>query len=88
MDASKPADLSLGCAGTLTVRPGQRVNAESEIGKCGNSGHSTMPHLHWQVMNHMNASVAHGIIPRLLPYNRNGAMSTEMPQPGDLLTPR
>jgi murein DD-endopeptidase MepM/ murein hydrolase activator NlpD len=74
--------------GTLTVRAGQRVNAGSELGRCGNSGHSTMPHLHWQVMSHPNASVARGVVPRLLPYDRNGAPSTEMPQPGDLLTPR
>jgi murein DD-endopeptidase MepM/ murein hydrolase activator NlpD len=74
--------------GSLTVRPGQRVNAGSELGRCGNSGQSTMPHLHWQVMSHPHASVARGIVPRLLAYDRNGGMSTELPLQGDLLTPR
>ena len=47
-----------------------------------------MPHLHWQVMNQPRASTARGIVPRLLPYDRNGAMSTELPRSGDQLTPR
>lgn len=74
--------------GSLKVRPGQPVNAGSEIGRCGNTGHSTMPHLHWQVMTNANANVAQGIPPRLLPYERNGAPSVELPQRGDKLVVR
>lgn len=71
--------------GSVTVRPGQRVNAGSQLGLCGNSGHSTMPHLHWQVMDNVNASVARGLPPRLMPYERNGAQTVELPQGGDML---
>jgi murein DD-endopeptidase MepM/ murein hydrolase activator NlpD len=74
--------------GTVKVRPGQPVNAGSEIGRCGNSGHSTMPHLHWQVMTDANANVAQGVPPRLLPYERNGSQSVELPQKGDRLVGR
>ena len=37
--------------GSVTVRPGQRVRAGAVIGRCGHSGHSTEPHLHWQLMD-------------------------------------
>jgi murein DD-endopeptidase MepM/ murein hydrolase activator NlpD len=71
--------------GSITVGRGQRVNAGSQLGLCGNSGQSTMPHLHWQVMDNSNASVARGIPPRLIPYERNGATTVEIPQGGDML---
>jgi murein DD-endopeptidase MepM/ murein hydrolase activator NlpD len=69
--------------GTLTVRPGQRVEAGSQLGLCGNSGHTTIPHLHWQVMNHANASLAQGVPPRYLPYERNGDTTEALPDRGD-----
>jgi hypothetical protein len=37
--------------GTLEVRLGGRVERGQRIGLCGNSGHSTEPHLHFQVQN-------------------------------------
>ncbi|HRI66213.1 MAG TPA: M23 family metallopeptidase [Polyangium sp.] len=69
--------------GSLKVRPGMAVAAGMEIGRCGNSGHSTMPHLHWQVMSSANASGAIGIPPRYAPYQRNGVLTTELPQKSD-----
>ena len=74
--------------GSIKVRVGERVAAGAELGLCGNSGHSTLPHLHWQVMDNVNASIARGIAPKLLPYERNGAMSAELPQAGDTLLAR
>lgn len=71
--------------GSLKVRPGQRVVAGTPLALCGNSGNSTSPHLHWQVMDHVNAHQAHGVVPRLLPYTRNGATSVDYPQPGDFV---
>ncbi len=71
--------------GSVRVRPGQVVAAGTELGRCGNSGHSTNPHLHWQVMDNVNAMRARGIIPRLLPYERNGEPSTELPNKGDFI---
>ena len=69
--------------GSLTVRRGQRVEAGSQLGLCGNSGQSTHPHLHWQVMNNANASVAQGVPPRYLPYERNGEATEALPDRGD-----
>jgi murein DD-endopeptidase MepM/ murein hydrolase activator NlpD len=74
--------------GSLKVRQGMTVAAGAELGRCGNSGHSTMPHLHWQVMSNANATGAIGIPPRYAPYERNGVMTTELPQKGDRLVGR
>lgn len=71
--------------GSLKVRVGQRVVAGTPLGSCGNSGNSTSPHLHWQVMDNVNAHQARGIMPRLLPYTRNGVSSVDFPQPGDFI---
>jgi len=71
--------------GSLRVKPGMFVAAGAEIGRCGNTGQSTMAHLHWQVMTDANASAARGIPPRYAPYTRNGAPSTDLPQKGDRL---
>lgn len=69
--------------GTVRVQPGMPIAAGTEIGRCGNSGHSSMPHLHWQVMSSAHATGATGIPPRFVPYQRNGVMSTELPQAND-----
>ena len=37
--------------GSVCVRPGQTVKAGQEIGRCGHSGNSTEPHLHFQFQN-------------------------------------
>jgi murein DD-endopeptidase MepM/ murein hydrolase activator NlpD len=71
--------------GSLKVRPGMRVVAGTPLGQCGNSGQSTEPHLHWQVMDNAHANQARGLPPRLQPYDKNGAMTVEIPQGGDNL---
>ncbi|MCK8825487.1 M23 family metallopeptidase [Fuchsiella alkaliacetigena] len=40
--------------GSIKVEEGEKIKKGKEIGKCGNSGHSTEPHLHFQVQNHPN----------------------------------
>ncbi|MEU6486186.1 M23 family metallopeptidase [Streptomyces sp. NPDC046887] len=47
--------------GSVTVRPGERVAAGQRIGRCGNSGNSTEPHLHFQLMDGPDARTAHGV---------------------------
>lgn len=37
--------------GSVAVRPGQRVTRGDRIGRCGNSGNSTEPHLHVQAID-------------------------------------
>jgi hypothetical protein len=40
--------------GSVRVRPGQWVRAGEVVGECGNSGHSTEPHLHFQFLDRPN----------------------------------
>jgi len=74
--------------GTLKVRPGMFVATGTELGRCGNSGHSTMPHVHWQIMSSPNATGATAIRPRFVAYERNGAMTVDLPQGSDRLVVR
>lgn len=43
-------------AGSLAVREGQRVEAGALLGRCGNSGRSSMPHVHY----HLQTGAAFG----------------------------
>jgi murein DD-endopeptidase MepM/ murein hydrolase activator NlpD len=47
--------------GSAQVREGQRVRAGDVIGRCGNSGNSSEPHLHFQLMEHPRALIAAGL---------------------------
>jgi hypothetical protein len=42
--------------GSLAVRQGQRIKRGEEIGRCGNSGDSTAPHLHFHMQDTPNVS--------------------------------
>jgi murein DD-endopeptidase MepM/ murein hydrolase activator NlpD len=37
--------------GSLRVKVGDRVRADAELGRCGNSGNTTEPHLHYHLQN-------------------------------------
>ncbi|MPY59668.1 murein hydrolase activator EnvC family protein [Streptomyces spongiae] len=47
--------------GSLTVREGDRVTAGQLIAQCGNSGNTTEPHLHFQLMDGPDPDSARGI---------------------------
>lgn len=47
--------------GSLRVRPGQAVRAGEVLGLCGNSGHSTEPHIHFHVQDRPNFYFAAGL---------------------------
>ena len=47
--------------GSVVVKPGQTVEAGDTIGMCGNSGESTEPHLHFQLMNDADLEKADGL---------------------------
>lgn len=47
--------------GSLTVREGERVAAGQQIALCGNSGNSSEPHLHFQLMDDSDPDVARGL---------------------------
>jgi Peptidase family M23 len=58
--------------GSVEVRPGQRVRIGDVLGRCGNSGNSTEPHLHVQAID--SSDVEHANAVRLvfrgsLPHN-------------------
>jgi hypothetical protein len=48
-------------AGSIDVAPGEEVTAGQRIAGCGNSGNSTQPHVHLQVMDGPDASTARGL---------------------------
>lgn len=72
--------------GSLRVRVGQAVTAGTELGRCGNSGQTTNPHVHWQVMDSAMASSARPVLQRYLSYDRNGQPYSGMPDRGDHIT--
>jgi murein DD-endopeptidase MepM/ murein hydrolase activator NlpD len=48
-------------AGSLRVGVGDAVTAGHPVAECGNSGNSTQPHVHVQVMDSLDLSVARGL---------------------------
>ncbi|MFY1625479.1 M23 family metallopeptidase [Micromonospora sp. WMMD735] len=48
-------------AGSLRVAVGDEVGVGQELGDCGNSGNSTQPHLHLQVMDAADPYAARGL---------------------------
>jgi len=44
--------------GSVRVRPGDRVAAGPLLAECGNSGNSSEPHLHFQLMDHPSVLLA------------------------------
>ena len=47
--------------GSVQVSPGDRVGVGDQIGRCGNSGNSTQPHLHIQAMDSPDPYAAKGV---------------------------
>lgn len=48
-------------AGSIQVTAGERVTTGRQVAECGNSGNSTQPHVHVQVMDSRDLSVAQGL---------------------------
>ncbi|UNX53181.1 M23 family metallopeptidase [Georgenia sp. TF02-10] len=47
--------------GSLRVRPGQQVRAGQELAECGNSGNTSEPHVHAQLMDRASLWTAQGL---------------------------
>ena len=72
--------------GSLRVRQGDRVQRGQVIAKCGNSGNSTAPHLHFQLNDGPLMSYASTLPAYFRQVKRNGVrMADVLPQSGDRL---
>jgi hypothetical protein len=47
--------------GSIGVRVGERVRVGAELARCGNSGNSSEPHVHFQLMDGPDATAAQGL---------------------------
>lgn len=47
--------------GSPTLRAGQQVQRGEVVGRCGNSGNSSEPHVHFQLMDHRWPFVSAGL---------------------------
>ncbi|MFI0446279.1 M23 family metallopeptidase [Actinomadura sp. 6N118] len=47
--------------GSIKVKPGQRVRVGEHIADCGNSGNTSEPHLHFQLMDRPRPMIANGV---------------------------
>ncbi len=74
--------------GSLLVKPGDRVTQGQRLARVGNSGMSTEPHLHFQLMDTSDWRSAHGLPLQLHDFVRNGTLVDRAePRRGDVLTP-
>ena len=59
-------------AGSLRIGKGARVRAGDRIGGCGDSGHSSEPHLHYQLQDGPASGVSAGLPAQLSNYLADG----------------
>ena len=70
-------------SGTVRVVPGDAVRAGDRVADCGNSGNSTEPHLHLQLMDHRNIAVAAGLPVEFHGFETNGEHRIGVPRNGE-----
>jgi hypothetical protein len=68
--------------GSVRVAKGQRVVAGEQLAECGNSGNSTEPHLHFQLMDHPSVLFAAGLPFRLARFEVDGSVQAGVPANG------
>ena len=76
------ASLSHLKRGSARVEPGQRVRRGDVLALCGNSGNSSEPHLHFQLMDHHRQSIAAGLPFEFTATEHSGG---RVPRSGELL---
>jgi murein DD-endopeptidase MepM/ murein hydrolase activator NlpD len=65
--------------GSIRVAKGQRVVAGQQLAECGNSGNSTEPHLHFQLMDQPGVLFAAGLPFRLRSFEVDGQAASGVP---------
>lgn len=70
--------------GTVGVQPGDFVSAGQQVGACGNSGNSTQPHVHVQVIDTPRFDeTAHGVP---LAFHHHGSPDARVPAESEIIT--
>lgn len=69
--------------GSVRVAPGDAVRAGQHLGDCGNSGNSSEPHLHIQLMDHPRVLVAAGLPVEFDGYEVDGETHSGVPRNGE-----
>ncbi len=59
--------------GSLTVKPGDQVVAGQKLGRCGNSGHSSEPHLHYHLQTTSHVGQGEGLPAPFVEYVADGS---------------
>ncbi|ASJ17136.1 hypothetical protein A3L04_08675 [Thermococcus chitonophagus] len=70
--------------GSVSVRPGERVKAGTVIGLAGNSGMSSFPHLHFQLMDREDFYDAVSL-PVLMQYTVEGKNCKKYPSKNEII---
>ena len=66
--------------GSARVSVGDRVRAGDRLAECGNSGNSSEPHVHMQLMDHRSVVVAAGLPVRFADYEIDGEHHSGVPR--------
>ena len=72
--------------GSPTVQVGERVRAGQVLGQCGNSGNSSDPHVHVQLMDGPDITTAKGVPFTWRFLDEEGAVQTGVPANEELFT--
>ena len=67
--------------GSVVVKEGQQVRTGQVLGKCGNSGHSSEPHLHYHLQDRATLEDAYGYPARFRSYQVEGEGRVPLGEP-------
>jgi murein DD-endopeptidase MepM/ murein hydrolase activator NlpD len=74
--------------GSVAVKPGDAVEPGATLGACGNSGHSSEPHLHFHVQDSPTPFSGDGLPAQFVDYVANGAsVARGEPRRGERISP-